>query len=210
MLALDRAVRGGLDVRWLFSMIGEDRRVRFHGVPSSLLEAQAAALGRTLLVRPSTPADFERNFVTALEDLRMRGADGIIFGNIHLADVRAWYEDRTTAAGFRHVEPLWGDPPADLVGELLARGYRTRIVSVDVERGRREWLGRVLDDPLRAEIATQPGADPAGERGEYHSFAFDGPLFAAPVEHATGRIHEAEGHALLEIGVPPGAARAPV
>lgn len=199
-LALDRAVGAGLEVRFLLNIIhGDSGRVRFHGVRAAMIAQQAAALGCELVQPVTTPAGFEEAFLRGLDELRGRGVEGIVFGNIHLADVRAWYEERTTARGLKHVEPLWGGKPAELVIELLDRGYRTRIVSVDLARGRRQWLGRVLDRQLAAEIAALPGVDAAGERGEYHSFAFGGPLFRHPVGHRMGAVHEQEGHVQVDL-----------
>ena len=99
------------------------QRVRFHGVPITLIQAQADALGIPLLSYPNSPETFETVFLQSLRGLRQHEVSTILFGNIHLADVRAWYEERTTAAGLIHHEPLWGDPPSQLVREFLARGY---------------------------------------------------------------------------------------
>ena len=200
MLALDRAVRQGIDVRYLLNIVhGLTGRVRFHGVRAELIARQAEAL-RLELVQPFTsPEGFEAAFLGGLGDLLSRGVEGIIFGNIHLADVRAWYEERTTAHGLVHVEPIWGEPPGGLVAEVLARGYRTRVVSVDLGRGDRGWLGRELDPGLAGTIAAHPGADPAGEQGEFHTFVFDGPLFRHPVMHEVGAVHEEEGHAQIDL-----------
>lgn len=198
-LALDRARRQGLDVRYLLNVYeGSSARVRFHGVRREWIAAQAVALGLRLVQRHTHPDDFETVFLAALDELGDLGVKGIVFGNIHLADVRAWYEERTTARGLRHVEPLWGEPPGALVREFVRCGHRARIVSVDLSQGRREWLGRDLDDTLVAEIEGVPSVDPCGEKGEYHSFAFGGPLFARPLEmREKGRI-EMEGHLLLD------------
>jgi uncharacterized protein (TIGR00290 family) len=199
-LALDRAVRQGLDVRCLFNIVhGLTGRVRFHGVRAELIARQAQALGLELVQPFTTPSGFETAFLNGLDDLRARGVHGIVFGNIHLADVRAWYEERTSARGLEHVEPLWGEKPAALVEEVLGRGYRTRMVSVDLARGRRDWLGRELDARLAGEIAAQPGVDPAGEQGEFHTFVFDGPLFRHAVHHQPGEEHEEEGHVQLDL-----------
>jgi uncharacterized protein (TIGR00290 family) len=204
-LALDRARRQGLDVRYLFNIYeGSSGRVRFHGVRRECIAAQAVALGLSLVQRHTHPDDFEAVFLSALDELKERGVEGIVFGNIHLADVRAWYEERTTGRGFRHVEPLWGEPPGALVRELVRRGHRARIVSIDLKQGRREWLGRDLDDALLAEIEGVPGVDPCGEKGEYHSFAFGGPLFAQPLAiREVGRV-ERDGHLLLDFDLSPG------
>ncbi len=200
MLALDRAVRGGMDVRWLLNLYDrESGRVRFHGVRRELIALQAERLGLELVQRATSPADFEDVFLDALAALVDAGAGAIIFGNIHLADVRAWYEVRTVAAGLRHLEPLWGEAPAALVAEVLYRGYRACLTGVDLSRGSRAWVGRELDGGLAAEIAGRPRVDPAGEHGEFHTFVFDGPLFDAAIDIVTGPTHEADSHLLIDL-----------
>jgi len=97
----------GLSVDFLVTMYDEaSQRVRFHGVPITLIQAQANALGIPLLSYPNSPETFETVFLQSLRDLRQHEISTILFGNIHLADVRAWYEERTTAAGLIHHEPL--------------------------------------------------------------------------------------------------------
>src|SRR5689334_12491732 len=118
LLALDRAQRTGLAVTHLVNLYdAATGRVRFHGVRRALIAAQAQSLGKQLVQMATDPQSFEPAFLSALDELRRSGVGGVLFGNIHLADVRAWYEQRTTAAGFRHVELLWGEPPLDLVRE---------------------------------------------------------------------------------------------
>jgi uncharacterized protein (TIGR00290 family) len=203
MLALDRARRAGLDVRCALNIYnGESGRVQFHGVSCELVREQIRRLALEAVQLPTGEHDFEETFLRGLDALRARGVGAIIFGNIHLADVRAWYEERTTARGFAHIEPLWHSAPAELLGELLERGHRTRIVSIDMERGREEWLGRVIDQPLAAELLGETERDPLGESGEYHSFVFDGPLFPSPIELRLGARWEFRGHALLEVRSP--------
>lgn len=209
MLALDRAVRQGLDVSTLFTIYeGNTGRLRFHGVRRELIEAQAKALGRDLVLERTHPDDYEVALGRALDELKGRGIDSIAFGNIHLTDIRAWYEQRTSARGFRHVEPLWGGDPADLVAEFLDRGYRTRIVSVNLEIGPVDWLGETLSPDHMARVsadegtADSPAMDPAGERGEYHTFVYDGPLFERPVAHEVGEAMEREGHRFVELASP--------
>lgn len=203
MLALDRALRGGQDVVALFNIYeGVSQRVRFHGVRASLIEAQAEALGITLVQDHTHPDDYETVLLRLLDRFRSDGIDGIIFGNIHLEDIRNWYEERTTARGFQHVEPLWGEPPMKLVEEVIDRGYRARMVSIDLSRTPRSWLGRAFDRDLLAQILAAPQIDPCGERGEYHTFVDDGPLFKRPVPIEAGSEIEMEGHALLELTTP--------
>lgn len=200
MLALDRAVRAGLDVRWLLNLYdGGTDRVRFHGVRRELVALQAQRLGVRLVQQPTTESDFEAVFTAGLQALAASGASAIIFGNIHLADVREWYEVRSTRAGLHHIEPLWGEAPAAVVAELLHRGYRSCLTAVDLDRASRSWAGRELDGELASEIASRTGTDPAGERGEYHTFVFDGPLFRSPIDLVIGESNESDHHLLIDL-----------
>jgi diphthine-ammonia ligase len=203
LLALDRARRQGLEVSHLVNVYeGNSGRVRFHGVRKEAIGAQARALGIELLQKSTHPDGFEQVFLAALEDLKRLSVGGIVFGNIHLADIRAWYEQRTTGMGFRHVESLWGDPPFVLIREFVSRGHKARIVSVYLTCGRREWIGRDFSEDLIGELERCEGVDVCGERGEYHSFAFGGPLFQPPLTMQTGALMEIDEHLILDFTVP--------
>jgi uncharacterized protein (TIGR00290 family) len=198
-LALHRARADGLDVPFAFCIYDPATdRIRFHGTRRSLVEAQAAALGLELLALPAGPDDFEPVFLDGLTRLKSMGAGGMVFGNIHLADVRAWFEERTRREGLKHVEPLWGQRPGELVREVLALGYCPTIVSVDLVQGDAAWAGRELTLALVVEME-KLGADPCGERGEYHTFVADGPLFHSPVFVRTGETVEQNGHRLVDL-----------
>lgn len=200
MLALHRARQQGYDVTHLFSIYeGNTGRTRFHGVRTELLEAQARALGLPLVMDATHPDDYEAVHRRLLEQLIDRDVGGVIYGNIHLDDIRQWFEERSERLGLEHVEPLWGDPPAQLVREFLTAGYRTLVVSVDLDRGDPAWLGRELAGPLVDEMLHNPEVDPCGERGEYHTFVWDGPLLSEPVDFRTGETFEREGHRILDL-----------
>lgn len=202
-LALDRARRRGLEVRYLANIYeGSSGRVRFHGVRAELIRAQATSLGLECVQRHTHPLDFEPVFLDLLQDLKQRGCTGIVFGNIHLADVRAWYEGRVRGAGLEHVEPLWGEPAMELVYEVVERGYRAIVVSVDLKQPASGFLGRELDADLLTEIAITDGLDPCGERGEYHTFVYDGPQFSQPILVEPGEAVEFDGHRFLDLVTP--------
>ncbi|MDQ2904082.1 MAG: adenine nucleotide alpha hydrolase [Chloroflexota bacterium] len=203
-LALDRALQQGLAVDTLVTMYDEaSQRVRFHGVPIALIQEQANALGLMLLSYPTAPDTFEAVFLQSLHDLRQRGITTLIFGNIHLADVRAWYEERTTAAGLIHVEPLWGQPPARLVREFLARGYAAILTCIEEARANPTWLGAPLTEDL-IQACEQAGIDPCGEYGEYHTFVYAGPLFSSPLAFDLGERISQAGFQLIDIQPQPG------
>lgn len=207
VLALDRATRQGFQVDFLVTMYDEaSQRVRFHGVPIALIQAQADALGIPLLAYPNTPEAFEATFLQALQDLRQRDVTTFIFGNIHLADVRAWYEERTTAAGLIHREPLWGDAPGTLVREFLARGYTAVLTCIEEARAEPNWLGATLTAEL-VQAFERAGIDPCGERGEYHTFVHAGPLFTNPLAVRLGERISSAGFQLVDIQLASGPRR---
>ena len=185
-LALLRARARGLAVTRLVNFYdGESGRVRFHATRAALIAAQASAIGIELRQIATSWPEYEPAFRTMLAELRRDGFAGVMFGDIHLADVRAWYEERVRAAGLTHIEPLWGEPPAALLAEFVASGSRAVITCTEDGKLDESWLGRIIDDDFVRDIAALP-IDPAGENGEYHSFAFAGPLFRIPVPWQPG------------------------
>jgi uncharacterized protein (TIGR00290 family) len=198
-LALDRARRTGIDIARLVSFYDSaTRRVRFHSTRVELLEAQSAAIDIDLHAIPTTWPEMEASLRQELSALREEGFRGVVFGDIHLADVRAWYEDRVTAAGLDHVEPLWGEPPTVLLNEFVSSGGRAVVTCVELAKLDESWLGRVIDDRFAAEIGAT-GVDACGENGEYHSFAFAGPVFRKPLSWTAGQQRFDSGFAQLDL-----------
>ncbi len=206
-LALDRARRAGLDVRTLLTFHdAETGRVRFHATRVEMIRAQAAAVGVELIAVATSWPEMEAALASQLRDLAGAGYAGVVLGDIHLADVRAWYEERVTAAGLEHVEPLWGEPPAGLLAEFVGSGGRAVVTCVDLDRLDESWLGRVVDPDFAREIEAA-GVDPCGENGEYHSFAFAGPAFRRELSWAPG-TRRREGRFLqLDVASSPAARR---
>ncbi|MDX1429143.1 MAG: diphthine--ammonia ligase [Rhodothermales bacterium] len=199
-LALDRAQRAGMRVRVLANIYDHDSgRVRFHGVPRDLVIAQARALGLDPLTVATSPQNFETGFLDLLTRLVRLGITGVVFGNIHLEDVRAWYEDRVRNSGLDHIEPLWGEEPATLAREVVARGFRAVLVSGDLQLGAADLVGRELDYDLLDTLATRPDVDPCGEHGEFHTFVYDGPNFCTPVAFERGELIVIGGYRFLEL-----------
>ncbi len=127
-----------------------------------------------------------------------QGCGGVVFGDVHLADVRGWYEERTRAAGLEHVEPLWGQPPRALLSEFVAIGGRAVLTCIETAKLDQCWLGRVIDDRFVRDIAAL-AVDPCGENGEYHSFAYSGPFFNAAVPWRAGERRDDGRFAQLDL-----------
>ncbi|HEY8953437.1 MAG TPA: ATP-binding protein [Candidatus Dormibacteraeota bacterium] len=198
-LALARARTMGIQVDRLLSFYDSATgRVRFHATRVAMLEAQAAAIGIQLKAVPTTWPEMEASLRTELRTLADEGFIGVVLGDIHLADVRAWYEERVTEAGLEHLEPIWGEPPQQLLEEFVMSGGRAVLTCVDLSKLDDAWLGRIIDRKFADEIAGT-GIDPCGENGEYHSFAFAGPVFAGQVDWAPGERRAEPGFAQLDL-----------
>ncbi|MGH2492936.1 MAG: diphthine--ammonia ligase [Candidatus Limnocylindria bacterium] len=199
-LALWRARNRGLQVDWLVNVYDRaTERVRFHATPVSAIARQAAAVGVPLVSVATEWETFDASLRETFTALAAQGCRGIVFGDIHLADVRGWYEERTRAAGFEHVEPLWGEAPSALLAEFVAIGGRAVLTCVETAKLDGSWLGRVIDSDFVRDVAAT-GIDPCGENGEYHSFAYSGPFFASAVRWRAGERRDDGRFAQLDVG----------
>ena len=198
-LALARARAAGLAVTLLLSFHdSESGRVRFHATRVGMLRAQARALGLELRAVATTWPEMEKRLAVELKCLHSEGYTGVILGDIHLADVRAWYEERVTAAGLEHVEPIWHVPSGDLLAEFVGSGGRAVLTCVDLMKLDRSWLGRVIDERFLDDIRALP-VDACGENGEYHTFVFSGPGFRTPLRWQAGEMVAENGFAQLDV-----------
>ncbi len=189
-LALYRVLRGGrYEVTALLTTVGEETgRTALHGIPEGLLRCQAERIGIPLhVVRLSSEGDKAGNameMARTVECFRARGVTHFVFGDIFLPGVRAYRERRLRPCGIEVKEPLWGLSPREVMGDFLASGFRTVVVAaMDGELGR-EAVGRTVDAEFVASIP--PQVDLCGERGEYHTFCYDGPIFRSPVPFSLG------------------------
>jgi len=158
-------------------------------VPRAFVEAQAAALGLPLetveLPWPCPNDVYEQRTGAAWAELRRRGATEVVYGDLFLADVRAYRERALAGTGLTASFPLWGRPTADLAAEMLDRGVRAVVVCADPARVPAMIVGRTWDAELIAELPAD--VDPCGENGEFHTLVTRGPLFRQPVTIELGQ-----------------------
>ncbi|HEX7112120.1 MAG TPA: ATP-binding protein [Mizugakiibacter sp.] len=159
-------------------------RVAMHGIRRDVLRAQTDALGLPLIESeldwPSSNEDYEAAFGRALAEARLGTPSlrHIAFGDLFLDDVRAWREALLHRLGWQGVYPLWGEDTARLARQFIARGHRAVLTCVDTTQLDGSFSGRDYDTALLDELPA--GVDPCGERGEFHTLSYDGPLFRAP------------------------------
>jgi uncharacterized protein (TIGR00290 family) len=176
-------------------------RVAMHAVRRSLLVAQAEAAGLPLTIAaiPSPcPNDvYERVMADALERAKADGVQGVAFGDLYLEDVRRYRERQMEGSGLSLHFPLWGRPTTQLAEEMIANGLRARLTCVDPRKLDRSFAGREFSRELLRDLPA--GVDPCGENGEFHSFAWDGPMFRHPVPVRTGDVVEREGFVFADL-----------
>lgn len=176
-------------VALLTSVTARYDRVSIHGVRRTFLEAQAVRLGLPLVVVDLEPQSSNDAYEAAFLDglARVRAAHGVVqvaFGDLYLADVRAYRERLVHAAELEPVFPLWGRDTALLAREFIASGYRATLVCVDTTQLAASFVGRSFDHELLAELP--PAVDPCGEGGEFHTFVAAGPIFADAIPFEVG------------------------
>ena len=186
-------------------------RVAMHAVRRELLLAQAAAVGLPVhqvdLPWPCGNEEYERLMTHALTAAQHAGVTRMVFGDLFLADVRAYRERALAGTGVEPVFPLWGRPTADLAGEMVDRGIRSTLTCVDPSQLDGGFAGRAFDRDLLAELPA--GVDKCGENGEFHTFVHDGPGFAAPLEVRVCEVVERDGFVFADV-LPDSAAGTPV
>jgi len=184
------------DVAGLLTSVNETvGRVSMHGVREEVLRAQAEAAGLPLftipLPWPCSNDIYEARLHVAVARAVADGFTHVAFGDLFLEDVRQYREDRLAGTGLAPLFPLWGVPTAHLAREMIAGGLRARISTLDPRVMPRDLIGAVFDDALLARLP--PSVDPCAERGEFHTCATAGPMFARPLEVVTGDVVEREG-----------------
>lgn len=183
-------------------------RVAMHGVREELLDRQIDALGvpglKVMLPDPCSNEAYEARMAQAFERIRAQGVTHIVFGDLFLADVRAYRERQLAAVGMSGIFPLWHRETRALAREMIASGLVAHLVCVDPRRLGREFAGRRFDGRLLDELPSD--VDPCGENGEFHTVVSAGPMFVAPIAVAVGVVIERAGFVFADVAA--GAARA--
>jgi uncharacterized protein (TIGR00290 family) len=176
-------------------------RVSMHAVRTQLAEAQARAVGLPLLKvpipDPCSSHDYAVAMQTALATARRDGVTCVAFGDLFLQDVRQYREEQLRHAGFTPLFPLWGSSTGRLARQMVTARLRARLSCVDPKQLDPSFAGREYDRQLLSELP--PTVDPCGERGEFHTFVYDGPMFREPVRIKQGEVVERDGFVFAEI-----------
>src|SRR5208282_1133442 len=173
----------------------EFQRVAMHGTRRAVLEAQAGAAELPLwivpLPWPCSNEIYEQRMTEVCQRAIGEGIDAIAFGDLFLADVRAYRETQLRPTGLEPLFPLWEIPTAELARAMIAGGLRAKLACVDTRQLPEPFAGREFDSALLRDLP--PEIDPCGERGEFHTCVYDGPMFATPLRLEAGEVVNRDG-----------------
>jgi uncharacterized protein (TIGR00290 family) len=176
-------------------------RVSMHGVRRTVLALQAEALGLPVypveIPVPCPNEVYERAMGATVRGLAARGIGAIAFGDLYLADVRKYREDRLRGSGLEPIFPLWGRPTEELAKQIVRAGFDARVVCLDPRRLDRSFAGRRFDEEFLEDLPE--GVDPCGENGEFHTCVVGGPIFDRPIGVRLGEVVERDGFVFADL-----------
>jgi uncharacterized protein (TIGR00290 family) len=207
----------GKDSAWMLNILKQDPsieiggmlttmneqfdRVAMHAVRRRLVEAQANAarvpLRTVPLPWPCTNEEYELRMRHAVAQAVAEGFTHVAFGDLFLEDVRKYREEKLAGTGLTPLFPIWGIPTDRLAEEMVEHGLRSVITCVNPRHLDRSFAGREFDRALLADLPA--GVDKCGERGEFHSFAYDGPMFSHPIAVTVGEIVDRDGFVFADV-----------
>jgi uncharacterized protein (TIGR00290 family) len=181
--------RGEYEVVGLLTTFNDDAgRVAMHGVRRELVVRQANAARLPLwavpLPWPCSNERYESSMAETCAKAVSEGIAGVAFGDLFLEDVRSYREKQMARTGLTPIFPLWGLPTRTLAEEMIAAGVRAKLTCVDTTKLEPSFVGREFDRTLLSSLPD--GVDPCGERGEFHSFVYAGPMLKVAVPLAAG------------------------
>ena len=191
-----------VDVVALVTTVNEEyARVAMHAVRVELLRAQAAAAGVPLIEvpipNPCSNAEYEQRMRALIDRLRAERIEHMAFGDLFLADIRAYRERQLQGTGIQPLFPLWNVSTPDLANDMIAGGLKAVLTCVDPKRLAAPFCGRQFDAELLADLPAD--VDPCGENGEFHSFVYAGPMFRHALSIETGETVERDGFVYTDV-----------
>ena len=201
--ALDEIRRAGeFDVVGALTTVTEAfDRVSIHGVRQEILQAQCQAAGLPLRVvpipYPCPNVIYEARMAEAVARAVSQGITHIVFGDLFLAEIRAYRERKLAGTGLTPVFPLWERPTLPLAHAMIESGIEAYLATVDLKKLPAEFAGRKFDLRLLADLPD--GVDPCGENGEFHTCVVAGPIFSRALAVAAGDRVQRDGYGYCDL-----------
>ncbi len=196
-LACFRAILEGFEVSYLLNFISEDERCMSHGLGSKLMVAQSQAMGIPIIQREVTWDTYEDEFKAVMMELKQMGVEGAVFGDIDIQEHKNWVDRVCGEVAITPIEPLWGLNPEQTLTDFINEGFEAIVINVKADLFGEEWLGRKVDHKFLEDLQrlqNKYDIHTCGERGEYHTFVTDGPIFKKRIRISDSERVQREGY----------------
>jgi uncharacterized protein (TIGR00290 family) len=182
---------GEYDVVSLHTIFGSDtHRVGLHGIHEKMIEEQVSRIGiplTKLYLPPSADNKAFENVTRGFYDqCKSDKIEGVVYGDIFLEDLKAYRESLSKPFGLQAIFPLWQCASEMLINDFINAGFRTLVCAADANFFSKELVGVTIDEKFVSQLPSN--VDPCGERGEFHTFVYDGPVFKKSVEFSKGDV----------------------
>jgi uncharacterized protein (TIGR00290 family) len=185
----------------LTTLNAEFDRVAMHAVRRELLSRQAESAGVDLwpviIPNPCSNQQYETIMAGQIEKARRAGVTHVAFGDLFLEDIRAYRERMMAGSGVGLLFPLWRQPTGELAREMQAEGLRARVTCIDPAKLDASFAGREWDAGFLRDLPES--VDPCGENGEFHTFAFEGPMLEHEIAVRPGDVVERDGFVFADL-----------
>ena len=191
-----------IDLAGLFCTINNEfNRVTMHAVRIELLRQQAKSVDLPLEIieipYPCSNDAYGKIIARFVEKAKKAEIECFAFGDLYLEDVRDYRIEKLRGTGITPVFPIWGTPTEKLSREMIRKGLKAIITCVDPKQIPNEFVGKEYDEAFLNNLPV--GADPCGEKGEFHSFVYNGPMFKTRVAITLGDVVERDGFIFIDV-----------
>ncbi len=171
-----------------------------HGLSAELIQRQIQATGISFLQKPMPKENYRNEFISLINQWKKeKEIEGIVFGDIYLQEHKNWIDKVCEELEITPIFPLWGKDTSILINEIIEAGFKAVVVSTLKDFLSDEWLGRKIDNDFVKEIKALGNIDLCGEKGEFHTFVYNGPIFKKQVEFSIGKKISKAKHWFLEL-----------
>lgn len=189
-----------IEIAYLLNMTSEDGlHSRSHGIRSDILRSQAEAIGIPIVQRKVKWDTYEREYKSAVAELKTKGITAGIFGDIDFQPHRDWVERICKETQIKAMLPLWGERREKLLDDFLVAGFETVLVATQSDKLGPQWLARKIDREFIEDLKELGGIDLCGEAGEYHTLVTSGPLFKKRINLIKTEKQNRDKHWFLDI-----------
>src|SRR5712692_7480511 len=169
--------------------------ISMHGVRRVLLEKQAHSLGlplhQVLITKGASNQEYETNLIEVVSAYRDQRIDSIVFGDLFLEDIKTYRDQFLARHNLLGIYPVWMRDTPEFIKEFIELGFKAVLTCVDSKALDQSFAGRIIDHDFLTSLPAN--VDPCGENGEFHTFVYDGPNFARPVEFSVGETVSRDG-----------------